>query len=167
MDFIIRPVRISDAPGINLLRRMPGVLENTLGIPSERVARNEEYLRRLDSNAHQFVAAFTTPTGEEVIIGLCGLHVPANPRLRHSASIGLMVHADYQDQGVGTALMKAVLDIADNWLMLTRVELTVFVDNARAIHLYEKMGFVKEGRKVKAAIRGGEYADEYLMARLR
>ncbi|MDD4796729.1 MAG: GNAT family N-acetyltransferase, partial [Eubacteriales bacterium] len=66
MEFSIRPVQITDAPGINLLRRLPGVMENTLGIPSERVTRNEDGLRHLDGNAHQFVAVFTATTGEEV-----------------------------------------------------------------------------------------------------
>jgi len=73
--------------------------------------------------------------------------------------------------GVGTALMKALLDIADNWLMLVRVELTVFEDNERAIHLYEKLGFEKEGLMrlaaiSLAAIRNGKYENQYIMARI-
>lgn len=77
-----------------------------------------------------------------------------------------MVHKDYQNKGVGTALMKALIDIADNWLMLVRVELTVFEDNKRAIHLYEKFGFKKEGVKQLAAIRNGKYVNELIMARI-
>ena len=51
--------------------------------------------------------------------------------------------------------------------MLVRVELTVYADNERAIHLYEKYGFVKEGVKRKAAISCGQYKDEILMARIK
>jgi putative acetyltransferase len=51
--------------------------------------------------------------------------------------------------------------------MLIRVELTVFADNERAIALYKKLGFVEEGLKKKAAIRNGQYEDEYLMARIK
>ena len=101
------------------------------------------------------------------MIGTAGLNVSPRPRNRHTATIGIMVHKDYQEKQVGTALMQAVLDVADNWLMLVRVELTVFVDNERAIHLYEKLGFEKEGVVRKAAIRNGEYTDEYLMSRIR
>jgi putative acetyltransferase len=61
--------------------------------------------------------------------------------------------------------MTAILDLADGWLMLKRVELCVFTDNERAIALYRSMGFVVEGTKKYAAARGGTYADEYLMAR--
>jgi len=50
--------------------------------------------------------------------------------------------------------------------MLVRVELTVFTDNERAIHLYEKFGFVKEGVKRLAAIRNGKYEDVLMMARI-
>ena len=167
MEFTIRPVQPGDGTGINALRRMPGVFENTLGIPSERMQRNEEQIQTAGRNTHHFVAVTDDGAGGERIIGAAGLEVYDNPRTRHSGGIGIMVHADYQRQGVGTLLMETLLDIADNWLMLVRVELTVFVDNARAIALYEKLGFTIEGVKRAAAIRGGRYVDEYIMARIR
>jgi putative acetyltransferase len=166
MDFFIRPVDIGDGKGINELRRMPGVFENILGIPSERVKRNEDFIINMDSNQHQFVAITKTQSGEDIIIGTAGLTVNANHRTRHSGGMGIMIHKDYQNMGVGTALMEAIIDIADNWLMLIRVELTVFEDNERAIHLYEKFGFEKEGLKRLAGIRNGKYENEYLMARI-
>jgi len=57
--------------------------------------------------------------------------------------------------------------IADDWLDLQRIELTVFVDNDRAIALYEKSGFVSEGRFKNYAFRDGHYVDAYAMARLK
>ena len=167
MDFAIRPIMICDAVGINELRRMPGVFENILGIPSERVKQNEDRIANLDTNVHQFVAVIKNDKDQEIVIGTAGIFVFANPRTRHCAGIGMMVHKDYQGMGVGTKLMGALLDIADNWLMLKRVELSVFVDNERAIRLYKKFGFSTEGRKIKAGIRSGEYVDEYIMARIK
>lgn len=166
MDFLIRPIDIGDGKGINALRRMPGVFENILGIPSERVKRNEDFIINMDSNQHHFVAVTKTESGENIIIGSVGLTVNASHRTRHSGSIGIMIHKDYQNMGVGTALMQAIIDIVDNWLMLIRVELSVFEDNERAIHLYEQFGFEKEGLKRLAAIRKGKYENEYLMARI-
>jgi putative acetyltransferase len=167
MNFFIRPIDIGDGKGINKLRRMPGVFENILGIPSERVKRNEDFIINMDSNHHQFVAVTKDKSGEDSIIGTAGLVVNANHRTRHSGGIGIMIHKDYQNMGVGTALMQAIIDIADNWLMLIRVELSVFEDNERAIHLYEKFGFEKEGLKRFAGIRKGKYENEYLMARIK
>ena len=166
MDFTIRPTMTCDAAGINELRRMTGVFENILGIPSERVKRNEDYIATMDENTHSFVAV-TKDSGNEVVIGNAGLSVYSNPRMRHSAGVGMMVHKDYQGMGVGTKLLRSLLDIADNWLMLVRVELTVFIDNERAIALYKKHGFVVEGTKIKAGIRNGAYVNEYIMARVK
>lgn len=167
MEFVIRPVCLSDAKGINDLRQMPGVFENILGIPSERIRKTEDYIVNMDNNTHQFVAIIADELGSEKIIGSAGLSVFANNRLRHSAGIGIMVHRDYQGNGVGRKLMETLLDVSDNWLMLVRVELSVFIDNQKAIELYKKLGFEIEGTKRKAAIRNGEYIDEYIMARIR
>lgn len=163
MEWIIRPVEIGDAPALAALRRMPGVFENTLGLPSARQEQSERFLQELDPNQHQFAAVLPDGT----LVGTCGLTVNANPRLRHSASIGLFVRTDWQGQGAGTALLNAVLDLADHWLMLVRVELEVFSDNEEAIRLYESLGFQKEGLKRMSTVRGGRYVDEYVMARLR
>ena len=79
----------------------------------------------------------------------------------------MAVRDDWQGKGVGTALMQAAIDLADNWLNLKRLELEVYVDNASAIRLYEKIGFAIEGTMVDFAFRDGQYVDTHLMARLR
>lgn len=167
MELLIRPVEPKDAPAINRIRRERGVMENMLSYPSERVARMEGILRNLDENSHEFVAVAVHDDGTEEIAGMAGLHVGQGPRLRHSAGVGIMVANGYQGQGVGRRLMEALLDMADNWLMLTRVELEVYTDNKRAIHLYEKMGFEIEGVRRKASVRNGVLAHEYLMSRIK
>ena len=163
MNYTIRPMELGDAPGFNVLRRMPGVFENTTGLPSCRTADSEAFIAGLGPDDHNFVAVLEDGT----VIGCAGLTVCSNPRMRHVGSVGLYVHTDYQNQGVGTALMKVLLDLADNWLMLVRVELEVFADNERAIHLYEKLGFEKEGLLRMTTVRSGRYVDDCKMARIR
>ena len=163
LNYTIRPLAAGDMEGFNALRRMPGVMENTLGLPSERVERNIDGFQRMGPDDHVFAAVLEDGT----LIGTAGLNVHPNPRMRHGATLGILVHTGYQNQGVGTALMKTVLDLADNWLMLVRVELEVFADNERAIHLYEKFGFEKEGLMRMSVVRDGQYQDNYKMARLR
>lgn len=104
---------------------------------------------------------------DDEVVGSLGLETRARPRVRHVGTIGMVVRDDWQGKGIGTALMGAALDLADNWLGLTRVELTVYTDNAAAIALYEKFGFEIEGTHRRHAFRDGGYVDAYSMARLR
>ena len=157
---IIRPIKIEDAADMNRMRIMKNVRENILGLASERVSDTEAFIRAISPNDHLLVAEVNG-----VVVGCVGLQISPRPRTRHTGGLGIMVNADYQRQGIGKALMTAILDIADNWLMLKRVELCVFVENETAIAMYRKMGFVVEGTKKYAATRNGLYADEYLMAR--
>jgi putative acetyltransferase len=127
---------------------------------SERIVDSEKYIRELTQNDHVLVAEV-----DGAVVGNVSLHILTMPRVRHIAHLGIMVDADYQSQGIGRALMTAALDLADNWLMLKRIELDVFVDNQRAVSLYRSLGFVVEGTRKHAAVRNGEYVDDYLMAR--
>ncbi len=79
----------------------------------------------------------------------------------------MMVRDDWQGRGVGSALMRAVIDLADKWLNLTRIELTVYTDNEPAIALYRKFGFQIEGTLRNYAFRDGEFVSAYVMARVR
>ena len=101
------------------------------------------------------------------VVGNLGLETsPNRPRVRHVGSIGMAVRDDWQGKGVGTALMGAALDLADNWLNLMRIELRVYVDNSAAVALYKKFGFEIEGTHRRLAFRNGEYVDAYSMALL-
>ena len=71
-----------------------------------------------------------------------------------------------QGQGVGRRLMQALCDYADRWAQVLRMELQVYADNARAIALYESVGFVREGLHRGYALRDGAYVDSLSMARM-
>lgn len=101
------------------------------------------------------------------VVGNLGLFIEKKARRRHVASFGMSVHDDFQRLGVGKALMEAALNLADNWLNITRLELEVYTDNAPAISLYKKYGFEIEGTLRKHAFRDGKFVDSYYMARLK
>ncbi|WP_373899700.1 GNAT family N-acetyltransferase [Haloimpatiens sp. FM7315] len=164
MKLKVRPVRIEDASEINEIRRQRGVRENTMGIISERITRIQNIINNLSENDHMLVAE-TEEDGILKVVGTASLNVFRSNRARHSGSIGICVHKNYQGKGIGRILLNNLLDIADNYLMLVRVELGVFVDNERAIGLYKSLGFEIEGRKKYVAIKNGKYEDEYIMAR--
>lgn len=161
VDIIIRPVRPEDAEGVYALRLLPTVLDGTLAMPSARIEETQQRLQGLGSDTHSFVAVL-----DDEIVGMAGLHVGSGRR-RHTASLGMMVHDRFQGRGIGRTLLAALLDVADTYLGLARVELEVFPDNQRAINLYEHMGFEREGYKRKAIFRRGEHQDSVMMARIR
>jgi L-phenylalanine/L-methionine N-acetyltransferase len=100
------------------------------------------------------------------VVGNAGAHPVQHVRRRHTAGIGMAVAKHAQGHGVGTALMAAIIDWADNWAQLLRLELTVYPDNDAAIALYRKFGFVQEGTHRAFALRDGVYVDAHCMARL-
>jgi putative acetyltransferase len=150
-----------DIEALTEILNCPSVVAGTMQLPYRSVAYRQAHLHD-DPNASYLVAVI-----DGRVVGDAGLHVEPSPRRRHCASIGLAVHEAFQGQGVGTALMTALLDLADNWLGLQRLELTVYTDNAAAVHLYQKFGFVIEGTAQQFALRAGVYVDAFTMARLR
>jgi putative acetyltransferase len=124
----------------------------------------ETWRKRLLEKPENLYSLVACVDGE--VVGSLGLEARTRPRLRHVGTLGMAVRDDWQGKG-GTALMRAALDLADNWLTLTRLELTVFADNAAAIALYEKFGFEIEGTHRRHAFRDGGYVEARSMARLR
>ena len=83
------------------------------------------------------------------------------------ADFGLSVAAASQGHGIGTALIVALLDVADGWLGLRRIQLSVLTGNERARGLYERHGFAVEGRLRGYVISEGVLRDVWVMARVR
>jgi putative acetyltransferase len=159
LDIHIRALEPDDEPVVNAIFNQRGVVEDTLQLPYTSLTERRERFT-FDPTVRALVAEV-----EGQVVGMAALHL-YDRRRAHVGSLGMSVDERYQGQGVGTALMRALLDLADNWFNLRRVELTVYCDNAPGVRLYEKFGFVVEGRHRAYAFRNGAYADAYAMARL-
>ena len=162
MSIIIRHVEKEDIPAIREIFAGRNAYTGTLQLPHPSLELWKQRLEKLPSNVYSLLAEI-----DGKVVGQAGLAVEQNPRRRHVAGFGMAVHDDYQGKGIGTALLKELVDLAENWVGVTRIELTVYTDNAAAIALYEKLGFVIEGTSRNYALRNGEYVDVYQMARLK
>lgn len=156
----IRRAELSDAAQIQRVYASSNTLSGTLQLPYPGVDMWQERLRQVDPNDILLVAMY-----DGVVVGTGGLHTEKKVRRRHVANIGMGVADSFTGRGVGSALLVELLSLADNWLNLSRLELTVFCDNAAAVHLYGKFGFEIEGKHRAYALRNGVYADAYAMAR--
>ena len=158
----IRAAEPSDAEAIHEIMSCPGVIANTMQLPWRSLESHRQWFSQGKSDGHFLVAVI-----DGRVVGNLGLDAARRPRRSHVASMGMSVHDDFQNRGVGHALMAAMVELADNWLGLRRIELEVYADNAAAVHLYEKFGFVIEGTGRDFARRPGGFVDAYHMARLR
>lgn len=163
MNIEIRRVEPGDYKAVQQVHAQANALRGTLQLP---FPSEEMWKKRLEGGNDERYALVACIEGEIVAMGGLDLF-PKSPRRRHAGHIGLAVHDKWQSKGVGTALMKALIDVADKWLNLSRLELTVFNDNEPALRLYKKLGFEVEGTHRKFAFRDGSYVDAYTMARVR
>lgn len=161
-NITIRHSEIRDAQKIKQVYECVNAYSNTLQLPFPDGSVWEKRMAQQSDNIYSFVAEVA-----DDIVGNLGLVVCANARRRHVASFGMGVKDDQQRKGVGSALMSAMIELSDNWLNLRRIELTVFVDNASAIALYQKFGFIIEGESADYAFRNGEFVNVYHMARIK
>ena len=81
---------------------------------------------------------------EGKVVGWCDIRRQTLPAFAHRGSLGMGVVAEWRGRGIGFRLLDAALDAAFRQ-GFARVELEVRADNARAIALYDKIGFVREG----------------------
>ena len=159
----IRRAEPDDYSAIYEMFASPNVFPGTLQLPYPSREQWRQRLVEINDSSYNLVAVV-----QDRVVGMLGVDTfPKKPRRRHVGVIGICVHDEWQGKGVGAALMQAGIELADNWLNLTRLELTVYSDNHHAIRLYERFGFTYEGTLRQDAFRDGQYVDSNMMGRLR
>jgi len=128
-DILIRAAEPSDAAAISALLGQVGTFEGTLQLPDMPVASRLDVHQRVDTQGCKLVAL---AQGE--IIGIAGLHLQ-QPSLRrnHVRGLAIGIAPQGQGRGIGRMLMTRLLEWADHWSGVLRVELLVHADNDRAV----------------------------------
>ncbi len=161
--FLIRRAEPNDYEAMTRIFEGPQVVRGTMQLP---YPSTEFWRKRLTEPAAGYYELLAC-AGDEVVGELGLLTFPNAPRRWHAGKLFMAVRDDWQGKGAGSVLMQAAVDMADEWLNLQRLELEVYTDNAPAIHLYEKFGFVTEGKQSCYGFRDGQYVDAYAMARIK
>jgi putative acetyltransferase len=125
--------------------------------------RVESWTSNINYSEVLAIVAVIEEKGEQRIIGDASLKFNPQEVVKHKAELGITVHDDYQDMGIGTVLLNHMIDVA-RMKGLKKVWLQVSSNNTRAIYLYKKAGFEIEGKLSKESYVNGKYRNEYRMA---
>ena len=84
--------------------------------------------------------------------------------LAKSSGIGIAIHSPQDwEKGYGTEAMQLCIDFGWQHLNLRRIDLSVYAFNARAKHVYEKLGFKEWGIAHQNHFIDGEYVDTHYL----
>lgn len=159
---IIREARVEDAPVVAAAER------ETARTPGLLVSRPHE----LELKVFEQKIADITKIGRYIVADNDGRvvgHALLDPMpldaISHVFRLTIVVHPGFLGQGVGTSLMRDLMDWAQQTPRVGKIELLVRATNERAIHLYSKLGFVEEGRfRNRVRLPDGELVDDIAMA---
>lgn len=100
--------------------------------------------------------------GEE-IAGIATISSSHKIKARHDGELGIVVAKKYQGKGIGTELIRQLIEWAKGNGVTTRISLDTRTDNVSAVNLYMKFGFVVEGCRKNSTLLNGKYYDLYVM----
>ena len=164
---IVREVEERDAAALlGLMRLLDSETDFMLLEAGERETTLGQQLlmiQRVHERPNQMILVAVSPDGELVgyVAGLGG----RARRNRHKADVVIGVTQGYVGQGLGTRLLGQL----EKWARaqeLHKLELTVMAHNKAAIRLYEKMGFMDEGRQLDSLCVNGRFVDELSMGKV-
>ena len=159
------PIEMTDEPLLRKWINDPRVWSTVSFRPPINAQRETEWIENLGKSDTEFHFGIVVRDGDR-LIGTCSLHTRGVHK--HSASLGIAIgDIDSQNQGYGKEAMRLLVKFGFEEMNLNRIELCVFEHNARAIRVYESVGFLQEGRHRQASYRNGQYRDIYRYAILR
>lgn len=101
--------------------------------------------------------------GEE-IVGIGTIDSSTKHRFLHVGTLGIVISQSHAGKGFGRVLMNALIEWSKNNGQTEKITLVTRADNERAIALYEKLGFEREGVFCKDSYDGERYYDSLSMA---
>ena len=166
-EIIVRSATTEDAPAI--MELVSGVFKTS----SYLVTEPDEFSVTLEQEQSWIESFMTSPNSVLLVaqyngqlVGILDFRGGQRRKISHTGLIGTSVRSEFRSMGVGSTLLSVLVEWAKLHSKIERIELSVFADNAPAIAVYKKLGFVEEGRKKKAfKLSDGRYFDELLMAK--
>jgi len=133
---------------------------------SEKVSRKEEidFLARVLSRLEKGEMFYLVAEIDGQVVAVSEIN-KRDGYEKHVGVIGIAIKEGFRDIGIGTEMMKTLIEQAQK-IGLKVLTLSAFATNTRAIHVYEKVGFIKTGFIPKKRFKDGKYTDEIIMTKL-
>jgi RimJ/RimL family protein N-acetyltransferase len=164
LQLILRHAEPSDAEQVlAYFEQIASESENVTFGPGEfgiSVEKEREFLRQAtESPTSLYVLAEIA----EEIAGILTFSTGKRARLQHAGEFGISVLRKYWGLGLANRMLAYLIGWARQNGTIRKINLRVRVDNLPAIHLYEKYGFVQEGRLTRDFYLHGKFVDAYMM----
>ncbi len=170
-DYVIREATPDDAEAlIAFMKTLADEPNNGTTFTStaeftRTVDEERDLIRQRHEAANACWLVAVTPDGE--LIGQA--NISGGPRAgQRTVGLAIALAPDWRNRGLGTAMIRQLIDYCRQSPAIHRMELGVYTNNPRAIHVYEKLGFVHEGvdREAFWKEKEGGYLDSHRMAML-
>ncbi len=162
MKLTIRPAIFEDAPAIHAAEQETALESGCLvSSPEELKLPDFEHKIQLLQHSGRYIVAET----QDQVVGHACLAPMELRAIAHVFRLTIVVHPGFTQQGIGNALMSDLLQSAEEDSRIQKIELLVRATNQPAIYLYQKHGFVEEGRFHKRIrLINGSFVDDISMA---
>lgn len=163
-QILIRPAAPADAAAITRFNRAMADFEFTVVEADESSADVDALAGELASDAANPQHLRLLAEHDGSIVGTLDFAAPSKRRIRHRGRFGIAVARDWRGRGVGTALIRTMIDWARAHPHIEKIRLGVLGENHRAVELYRRLGFVEEARRAgEFKLPGGRYCDDIMM----
>jgi RimJ/RimL family protein N-acetyltransferase len=160
----LRALDRADSPLLQRFMNHPEVNRTIAAWRPVTIEAEGEWLERMGRSEHDLVLGIV-PLVDDRLIGVCGLHA-IDWQNRH-ASFGIAIGETGEwGKGYGTEATRLLTRHGFQRLNLHRIQLDVYDLNDRAQHIYEAVGFRREGVLREAVFRDGAYHSVHRMAML-
>lgn len=161
----IRDVEEQDAKAFLILLKEIDDSNNTLYNPGERSMTVEQQRKIIVAIKNNPRSVFMVAEKNSQLVGYIGLIAEKLQRTKHIGRVVVGVSDQSRGLGIGTKLFQEIFKWVEG-KEFTRLELTIIETNIVAIKLYEKMGFIKEGKRVNSLYIDGKFIDEWSMYKM-
>ena len=160
-ELLIREAEVEDAAELVSFLNRVSVETDFTSLDRDGILMTDTEMELfLDKQAHSENQITLLALLNDEIAGIVNITADQRKRVRHIGDLFIVIGKKYWNNGLGSLLLEEVVEWAQASGILRRLQLTVQTRNQAAVHLYQKNGFVIEGRQDRGAyIEEGKFID--------